>query len=393
MSKIRRFTQFIFSTIIILSMSFSMREPHPVSAQAGDGIRRQVNAETGKVSFIGPESGRAVSASRALGISSFARPANPAMALAKRFAPEFGLKNPERDLSVKKAGEPQNGRVTVRYQQNYEGIPVMGGELIVNTNENGDLYSMNGEVSPNLSLQTQPTIDSEQARQTALEAAAKWYQKTPADFLVSEPELWIFDESLLLSSIRPTELVWRMEVTSVDNSLPLRELVLINAQRGNISLHFNQVDTAWNTPLQNHQTQSFSQPSIIPSIVKYEDLVVDKARNRLYGADKASNKIDVINIVDLSVVNSYSLVNGALPSSIDLSPNGNELAVAQSGLSRVKFINLTNGTMSEIPSALSGSSTLVTDVIYGQSGSLYALSSNGLHVIDLTVTPHVEDVT
>ena len=38
-----------------------------------------------------------------------------------------------------------------------------------------------------------------------------------------------------------------MEVTSVDNSLPLRELVLINAQRGNISLHFNQVDTAWHS--------------------------------------------------------------------------------------------------------------------------------------------------
>ena len=35
----------------------------------------------------------------------------------------------------------------VRYQQNYQGIPVMGGELIVNTDENGDLYSMNGEVS------------------------------------------------------------------------------------------------------------------------------------------------------------------------------------------------------------------------------------------------------
>ena len=99
MSKIRRFIQFIFSTIIILSMSLSVSQPQSASAQGGDGIKRQVNAETGKVSFIGPESGRVVSASQALG--SLARSADPALALAKRFAPEFGLKNPERDLSLK----------------------------------------------------------------------------------------------------------------------------------------------------------------------------------------------------------------------------------------------------------------------------------------------------
>ena len=140
---------------------------------------------------------------------------------------------------------PGDGRLIVRYQQNHQGIPVMGGELIVNTNENGDLYSINGEISADLSLSTQPTIDPEQARQSALQAIAKWYQKTLTDFIVSEPELWIFDESLLRTSTRPVELVWRMEVTSLDKSMPVRELVLVNAQRGNISLHFNQVDTAW----------------------------------------------------------------------------------------------------------------------------------------------------
>ena len=119
-----------------------------------------------------------------------------------------------------------------RYQQHYQGVPVMGGELIVNTDENGDLYSMNGEVSTDLSLSTQPTLDSEQARQSALRAVAKWYQKTTEDFVASEPELWIYDESLLRSGTRPAELVWRMEVTSKDVGIPVRELTLINAQRG-----------------------------------------------------------------------------------------------------------------------------------------------------------------
>ena len=258
MFPIRKFVQISLSIIMILSMTFSLTRPASASSQGGDGIKRQVNAETGKVSFIGPENGRFLSASQALGISALGPLANPAMALAKRFGSEFGLKNPERDLTEIRANRPGDGRVTVRYQQNYQGIPVMGGELIVNTNENGDLYSMNGEVSPNLSLQTQPTVDSEQARDSALQAVAKWYQKTPADFVASEPELWIFDESLLRSSARPVELVWRMEVTSADNSIPVRELVLVNAQRGNISLRFNQIDTAWHS----HASGSSFNPAL-----------------------------------------------------------------------------------------------------------------------------------
>jgi len=123
-------------------------------------------------------------------------------------------------------------------------------------------------------------------------------------------------------------------------------------------------------------------PTVTASQVQYVDLVVDEARGKLYGADKAGSKIDVIDVNDLSITSSHTLASGALPTGIDLSPDGNELAIAQSGLDRVKFINLTNGTISELSSALSGSSTKVTDVIYGRSGILYALSNNGLHVID-----------
>lgn len=53
-------------------------------------------------------------------------PQDPAMALARRFGPEFGLKNPERELSQINSSQADNGRITARYQQNYQGIPVMG---------------------------------------------------------------------------------------------------------------------------------------------------------------------------------------------------------------------------------------------------------------------------
>jgi len=232
-------------------MLFSMIQSSAVSAKGGDGVKRQVNLQSGRVSFVGPENGRALSASRALG--TFFRPRDPAMALANRFAPEFGLTNPAQDLSEFKSARSDNGHITVRYQQNHNGVPVMGGELIVNTNDNGDLYSISGEVSPNPTPETTPTIDSAQAVKTALEAIAKWYQSPVESFIVSEPELWIYDESLLLPSTRPVELVWRMEVTAVETtSMPVREFVLVDAHRGGISLHFNQVDTTWKHAIVNN---------------------------------------------------------------------------------------------------------------------------------------------
>ena len=242
MSTHRRLLSF-FSILVIITMLFSGVFLPSASAQGPDGIERQLNTQTGKVSFISSEDGQALPAADVLGDAR--PPQDPAMALATRFGPEFGLKDVQRDLQELTSDRAEDGRLTVRYRQSYQGIPVIAGELIVNTNDSGDLYSMNGEVSPNLALSTQPTIDAATAGQTALQAAAKWYEKPAKDFIVSEPELWIYDESLLHPGNRAAELVWRMEVTPKDVGMAVRELVLVNAQRGSISLHFNQVDTAW----------------------------------------------------------------------------------------------------------------------------------------------------
>src|SRR3972149_8671456 len=98
MSHTRRLAQIVLSIIMILSMGLSLTRPKSASAQGNDGLKRQFNAQTGKVSFIGPQSGRSLSAERALGISPSARPADPAMALAKRFSPQSGVEKSERHL-------------------------------------------------------------------------------------------------------------------------------------------------------------------------------------------------------------------------------------------------------------------------------------------------------
>jgi len=237
----RRFIQSLLTYLFLLSLVFSLIRPESAFAQARDGIKRQLDPETGKVNFISSANGRPLAASQVLGFTP-SRAADPAMAIAQYFGSEFGLQNPARELKAIRSSHAASGRVTVHYQQQYQGISVLAGELIINTNDQGDFYSMNGEVALDLSLPTQPTIDPEQASQIALQAAAKWYRKTTADFITSTPTLWIFDEGLLKPSQRPAELVWRMEVKPVDPFVPVRELVLVNAQRGSVSLHFNQID-------------------------------------------------------------------------------------------------------------------------------------------------------
>ena len=83
MQKINYIHRFV-SVMIVLTMILSGFVPNSVSAQGGDGLKRQVNAQTGKVSFIGPESGRALPASKALG--TFIRPQDPARALIDSFS-------------------------------------------------------------------------------------------------------------------------------------------------------------------------------------------------------------------------------------------------------------------------------------------------------------------
>ncbi len=130
----------------------------------------------------------------------------------------------------------------VHFQQVYQGIPVFGGELIVSLDGQKNIKSANGEITPDLSVSTLPTIDSASAAAIAIEAIAKWQGVETASLIASTPELWIYDPSLVGPMGGPVALVWRTEITST-NLVPIRELVLVNAHQGGIALHFNQVDT------------------------------------------------------------------------------------------------------------------------------------------------------
>src|SRR5215510_6093219 len=86
-----KFLSILFMVALVLS---NFQTP-PVAAQGKDGLKHQKNAQTGKVSFIGPEKGKSVSAAQALGVlPGKAHVSNPALALAKHFLPLYGRTPP-----------------------------------------------------------------------------------------------------------------------------------------------------------------------------------------------------------------------------------------------------------------------------------------------------------
>jgi Zn-dependent metalloprotease len=230
--------------IIVLGSTF----PSPgMQADAApdppDGLRIGIHDQTGKATFIGanPNTPFKLQSAAVEGLLAEDR----SMQYLDYFSDLLGLSSPQKELLVTRQSTLKSSRGdSVRYQQTYQGIPILAGELIVNTDSRGGLLSISGEISPDLSLSVEPTVMVEEAGEIALGVVSKGYGLDSDQLTVSDPELWIFDERLLKSSERPAELVWRMEVRAM-NSEPINELVLVNAQTGGISLHFNQIDTAW----------------------------------------------------------------------------------------------------------------------------------------------------
>ncbi len=364
------------------------------STPAKNEPKRGVNPQTGRLSFIGggdPIFVAGVSGMKGLSVQ------DRAHGMANVYGKEFGLSNPSQDLKPVKAQKDSNGKTIVRFQQMYRDVPVYAGEMLVNTNGEGELLSISGEVSPDLTLSTRPGMTAQQARKAGLAEVASLYQMDTKDLNVSDPELWIFDEFLLQASTRPAELVWRMEVRASDFTQPVRELVMVNAQTGGVSFHFNQTDGSL--------AQQAACTATPLSGASYFDMAIDEAHGRIFGSDSGDTKLDVFTYSGMNPpVFLTTICLGFHPRGIDISPDGNELAVTLYDGGKLAFYDLTlpdeqlaaQTPQYIVPRVDAPSPNKPYDVVYGRTGRLYASgnpNSSGydyLHVIDTSTSPKVE---
>ncbi len=226
----------------------------PLTSLQEQGALVNRDPQTGQVNFIGTKAQDSVSLPDKSLLSAKSSSEDSAALMMQTYAPAFGLSDPKAQTQILK-----QDKTTFRYQQMYNGLPVIGGELIVNMTPQNTMSSMNGEVASELSLSTNPKIEPSQALDVARTAVQQQYnlEATP---IASTPELSVYDPKLLEPSDAPARLVWRMEVTPVDPAA-VREFVLIDAQTGDIALQFNEIAEA-----KNRQTYTASQKKTLPGI-------------------------------------------------------------------------------------------------------------------------------
>ncbi len=210
--------------------------------QTGDRVQVAYHSETGLVRYIGTDLAHPIRLTGPLAPGT--SPETAARQFMADYGSLFGITDQARDLQVMSVGEADGQRAFVRFQQVYQGIPVLGGEVIVQMDGQRNVLSANGEILPDIEIDIAPRVGAAAAARQALEAASRWYGEEGAALTAGSPQLWIYNP-LLLGGPGPqiTHLVWRTELQPAGQLLPIRELVLVDAQLGTVALHFNQVET------------------------------------------------------------------------------------------------------------------------------------------------------
>lgn len=214
-----------------------------LSELRGTGADIARHSATGQLRFVGGSMERPIAKRAALGHPSSAEAA--AARFLHRYGTLFGLSGDRSGRDMMHSRPAIGGSTFVRYRQIHRGVPVLGGEIGVQVAATGDVISAVGEAAPDLQLSTDPQIGAAQARAEAISAIAKTSLVSHDDLTASFPELWVYDPALLGGRALPfARLVWRTEVTS--RVADMRELVLVDASRGNVALHFDQIAHAKN---------------------------------------------------------------------------------------------------------------------------------------------------
>jgi Zn-dependent metalloprotease len=223
-----------------------------------EGARVHRHKETGEVRFIGASKDNPID--RPAGLPENASPEAAARAHLAELGELFGIHNQARELRAESSNELDGGRANTRFQQVHEGVPVLGGELNAQVDDANNLLVATGEILPEISLDTEPGVDAQKAQEAALEKIAKDRELETGGLQATEPELWIYDPSLL-GGPEPdvTRLVWRMDVTPAEGIVDLRELVLVDAQTGAVLLNFDQIHNA-----RNRNTHDANNTSALP---------------------------------------------------------------------------------------------------------------------------------
>jgi len=208
----------------------------------GAGVRLDRQGETGKVGFIGTRAGQPIDS----GFGADAAPATVARAFLTAHADTLGLRGSSLRV-VEKHATPRGG-TAVRLGQSFAGVPVLGGEFVVNLDAGNDVLSALGEASPITKASTHPAVSAVDAEQTAVASVAKEVGAKPANLAAASPELMFYDPRLLGAPgpFQAARLAWVTEVRGTGKVTDVGMRVVVDAASGAVPVSFETIHDAKN---------------------------------------------------------------------------------------------------------------------------------------------------
>lgn len=158
----------------------------------------------------------------------------------------FGLESKSENLALLRQKSLDNGHAMVQFQQQIESTPVFAGEMILQLDKQSRVTLVRSELATASSFDPTPHITASQAQAAALSVVDKYYALGASKAIVSIPELWVFNPSLIDAGPAHNSLVWRIEITGKSATQYVRELVMVDAHRGHIAWHLNLIAHAKN---------------------------------------------------------------------------------------------------------------------------------------------------
>jgi vibriolysin len=135
----------------------------------------------------------------------------------------FGAEGNE-DFEVRSSRVDEQGRTHVRVQQHYAGLKIVGADMVVHADRDGEVYAINGTFVPGRDLPLRPTVDATQA----LLSAASEAGIVDFDFETS-PEL-----TYVVNGKGVAFLAWSAIVTYVDEEGEQRDRIFADATSKNL---------------------------------------------------------------------------------------------------------------------------------------------------------------
>jgi len=151
-----------------------------------------------------------------------------------RIAPVFRVN--AQNLSFQSAVTDKLAITHVRYGQLKNGLPVVGGELILHIDRTGVIYAANGSARDGVNLSATPTLDSAAAISVAQEARPLTGQSVGASRLVY----------VITSHDRSLHLAYEVPVMGRADGAPVRDLVYVDANSGQVVDRHATIETALN---------------------------------------------------------------------------------------------------------------------------------------------------